>query len=212
MRFDEFLTLVRDLPVVETEALLAGVPDQRPLKVQISRWLKAGSIIQVKRGIYLLAAPYRTTPVYEFYLASLLKKPSYISLEKALEYHGLIPEAVSVFTSITTKMPARFVSKAGVFTYRHIKKSLFWGYEPVTVNKQTAFVASPEKALLDLCYFKGRGVSPEYLKESRLQHVSKIDLNKLFEYTKRFSKPAIASAAKMLASYIDSYSDEEKKI
>ena len=212
MKWDEFLKRVAKLPVIETELLLAGVPDQGPLKVQISRWQKAGNIIQVKRGIYVLAQQYRKIELYEFHLAALLKKPSYVSLEKALEYHGLIPEAVTVYTSVTTKMPRRFVSDIGIFDYRHIKSALFWGYDSVIVNKQTAFIASPEKAILDLCYLKGVNISQAYLEGLRLQNVSKFNADKLSTYAERFAKPGIAAAAETIARYIDSYIDEEKEL
>ena len=165
MKWEEFIKLVGNLPVIDTEILLAGVSDSKAVKVQTSRWQKAGKLIQVKRGIYLLDVPYRKVNIYEPYLASLLKKPSYLSLEKALEYHGLIPEAVPVYTSVTTKRAGEFVSEAGTFNYRHIKSSLFWGYDSVTVNKQTAFIALPEKALLDFFYLRGAKISLEYLDE-----------------------------------------------
>ena len=212
MKWDEFLKKVAKLPVIETELLLAGVPDQGPLKVQISRWQKAGNIMQVKRGIYVLAQPYRKVELYEFHLAALLKKPSYVSLEKALEYHGLIPDAVTVYTSVTTKMPSRFVSDVGIFDYRHIKNTLFWGYDSVIVNKQTAFIASPEKAILDLCYLNGVNISRAYLEGLRLQNVSKLNADKLSAYAKRFMKPGMAAAGETIARYIDSYNDEEKEL
>lgn len=212
MKWTEFIKLVGGLPVIDTEILLTGVSKPEPLKVQISRWQKAGKLIQIKRSIYLLAEPYRKVEVYEPYLASILKRPSYISLEKALEYHGLIPEAVPVYTSVTTKRPEKIISKVGVFDYRHIKSFLFWGYDSVTVNRQTAFIASPEKALLDFFYLKKVSISPEYLKEMRLQNVKKINLNKLFEYAKRFGKPGILRVAETIKGYIKSYDDEEKTL
>ena len=212
MKWEEFIKITGKLPAVDTEILLAGRSNPGPLKVQISRWHKAGKLIQVKRGIYLLAEDYRKVEVYEPYVASLLKKPSYISLEKALEYHSLIPEAVRVYTSVTTKRPGRFVSKLGVFDYRHIKSSLFWGYESISVNKQTAFMAEPEKALLDLIYLNGVNISLEYLKELRLQNVEKISLDKLFKYAGNFKSPGILLAAEIIKKYINSYRDEEKRL
>lgn len=212
MKWEEFLKRVADLPVIETELLLAGIADQRPLKVQISRWHKAGNLIQLRRGLYLLADPYRKIEAHEFYLASILIKPSYISLEKALEYHALIPEAVPVYTSVTTKRPGRFERGEWVFDYRHIKNEFFWGYNSVTVNKQTAFVACPEKALLDLCYFKGREVSAKYLNELRLQNVGKIDTGRLSAFAKKFKRPGLVKAAKLIGEYINSYEEEEKTL
>lgn len=212
MKWEEFIKITGKLPAVDTKILLAGVSNSGPLKVQISRWHKAGKLIQLKRGIYLLAKEYRKVEAYEPYIASLLKKPSYISLEKALEHHNLIPEGVSVYTSVTTKRPARFTSEIGIFDYRHIKNSLFWGYKSISVNKQTAFMTEPEKALLDLIYLNGVNISLEYLKELRLQNVKKINLDRLLEYAEKFKKPGILHAAEIIKEYIISYKDEEKRL
>lgn len=212
MKYDEFVKKVHFLPVVEPELILAGSPDPMPLKVQISRWAKSGKLIQLRRGVYALGEAYRSVDIYEPYIASILKKPSYISLEKALEHHGIIPEGVKVYTSITTKRARKFTTKLGIFNYRHIRKSLFWGYEAVTVNKQTAFFATPEKALLDIAYIKGIKMTPGYLDELRLQNTGKIDLKKLLLYGRRFGKPGMRRAARNIKKYIESYSKGEKAL
>ncbi|MDD5644413.1 MAG: hypothetical protein PHO00_03045 [bacterium] len=212
MKWDKFIDEYAALPVIDADLLTAGIVNSRPLKVQLSRWVKAKKLIQAKRSIYLFAEPYRRTTLYEPYLASLLKRPSYISLEKALEYHGLIPEAVPVFTSLTTKRQGRFISEAGVFAYRHIKKELFWGYASVTVNGQTGFIAFPEKALLDLFYLNGMKVSQAYLTGLRLQNVANINKDKLFAYAKKFKSAGILRAVKEVNKYIESYKDEEKTL
>ena len=212
MRWNDFLDDYAGVPVIDTNMLLAGVTDSRALKVQLSRWVKAKKLIQAKRGIYLLAEKYRKISLYEPYLASLLKKPSYISLEKALEYYGLIPEAVPVFTSLTTKRQGKFVSEAGVFLYRHIKNPLFWGYESVTVNGQMGFIASPEKALLDLFYINRVGVSQAFLKGLRLQNVNKLDIKKLLINAKKFKNTSILRAASAVDKYISCYKEEEKTL
>jgi len=210
MKFEEFVKRVGKMPVVDIENLLSGVSDPLPLKVQVSRWVKAGKLTQVKRGFYLLADAYRKNDICEPYIASVLKVPSYISLEKALEYHDLIPEAVAVYTSVTTKRAGRFVSKIGVFDYRHIKSSLFWGYESVVINKQTTFIALPEKALLDLCYLNGMRISQDYLEGLRLQNTEKIDKERLFKSAKKFKKPGMLKVAKEIEKYMDSDTENEK--
>ncbi len=212
MKLEDFIKITRNLPVIEIELLAAGVPNPAPLKVQISRWEKAGKLIQLKRGIYLLADAYRKVEVYEPYIASILKKPSYLSLEKALEYHNLIPEAVKVYTSVTTKRPAKFSSEVGVFRYKHIKNSLFWGYKAITLRRQTGFLATPEKALLDLIYFNGINISNDYLEGLRLQNVSQINLETLFEYAKKFEKPGMLRAANKIKAYIQSSQEKEKEL
>lgn len=208
MKWEEFIKVVSNLPVIDTEILLTGGSNPNVVKVQISRWVKSGRIIQLKRGFYILPERYRKVEVYEPYIAGILKKPSYISLEKALEFHNLIPEAVTVYTSVTPKRPERIVSNIGIFDYRHIKNSLFWGYDSVTVNRQTAFIAHPEKALLDLIYLKGMKISLDYLEELRLQNVEKINLERLFEYAQRFKKPGIQGAANIIKQYVNSYKEK----
>lgn len=212
MKFEDFIKIAKDLPVIEIELLLAGVPNPDPFKVQISRWMKAGKLIQLKRGIYLLADAYRKIEVYEPYIASVLEKPSYLSLEKALEYYDLIPEAVKVYTSVTTKRPAKFSTPVGIFSYKHIKNSLFWGYKAVTLRKQTAFIATPEKALLDLIYLSGIKISIEYLEGLRLQSLEQINLDTLFDFAKKFKKPGILRAAEVIKKYIQSLQNEEEAL
>ncbi len=212
MDFAELISQVKHLPVINTQILSAGALKPDAIKVQISRWEKAGKLIQLKRGIYILAEPYRGIEIFEPAVASLLKRPSYISLEKALEFHNLIPEAVNVYTAVTTKRQGRFNTPVGIFDYRHIQQSLFWGYHSLEVRKQTAFMAEPEKSILDLIYFRHVDVSMDYLAELRLQNVEKINLRKLSEYARRFGKPRMEQSAAMIKDYVLAYKKKEKTL
>ncbi len=212
MKLEEFLKRVRGLPVIDAENLLAGVTNPAPFKVQLSRWHKTGKLIKLKNNIYLLAESFRKVDIYEPYIASVLKKPSYISLQKAFEYHGLIPEGVPVYTCVTTKRPGKIITSIGTFDYRHIKNSLFWGYDSITVNKQPAFIASPEKALLDFFYLKGLQFDEGYLEEMRLQNFRKINFNRLIEYAKKFESPGILRVAQVIKKYATKRKKEERHL
>jgi predicted transcriptional regulator of viral defense system len=212
MKFGSFIQKYGCLPVIQAENLLAGVLDPSVIQVQISRWEKAGKIIQLKRGVYMLAEPYRKVEIFHPYIASILKNPSYVSLEKALEFHHLIPEAVRVYTSLTTKRPGEFSTPIGAFHYQHIQTSLFWGYESVTMNNQTAFIACPEKALLDLFYLKETQVTMEYLMELRLQNLEGLSVRRFLEYAKRFGKPRILKAAQLFQQYLEMEQEQEKTL
>jgi len=202
MKFEALLKTYRSLPVIDTENIFSGNDSIEPVKVQISRWAKAGKLIQLKRGFYLFSPEYRTKEPFGPYIASLLISPSYISCEKALEFHGLIPEGVGVYTSVTPKRQARFSSTQGVFEYRHLKPSLFWGYVSITSDYQTGFMASPEKALLDYFYFKRIHATAEFIEEMRLQNLETINTDTLYEYALRFKKPGMISLARNLALFI----------
>ena len=212
MKWEDFIKIAGKLPIVNKKLFLPGASSVNAVEVQFSRWQKTGKLIQLKRGMYLLAEPYRKIDLFEPYVASALISPSYISLEKALEYHDLIPEGVSVYTSVTTKRQGKFITKVGVYDYRHIKSSLFWGYKTVCMNKQTAFIASPEKALLDFFYLKKIRVTLDYLNEMRLQNVEKIDLDILVQYAKRYDKKSLFDAVRMIEKYIVRYKKDEKTL
>lgn len=212
MKLEELLKRVRGLPVIEVQNLLAGVTDPAPIRVQLSRWCRSGKLIKLKNNIYLLAENFRKTDIDEPYVACVLKKPSYISLEKAFEYHGLIPEGVPVYTCVTTKRPGKIMTPVGTFDYRHIKNSLFWGYHSFSVSKQEAFIASPEKALLDFFYLKGFRVDEGYLEELRLQNTRKINLSKLMKYARRFEKPGILQVAQVIKKYVVGRKEEERHL
>ena len=208
MEFNELLKRAQHLPVVDTRVLSAGHKNSLSLKVQISRWVKSGRLIQLKRGLYLLAEPFRKTTPSEFYIANVLKAPSYISLEKALEFHGLIPEAVRVYTSVTTKRPENFETPFGRYAYQHVKPSLFFGYASLSLSGQVIFMATPEKALLDFFYLKQVKVSLDYLIELRLQNLENIKITKLLEFGRRFKKKNLMKTVELLTHYIK---DELKK-
>ncbi|OHB76289.1 MAG: hypothetical protein A2Z34_06885 [Planctomycetes bacterium RBG_16_59_8] len=210
MKWEEFIRKVQGLSVVETELLLAGGADPAVLQVQISRWAKAGKLIPIRRGWYLLAEPYRKTPLVETALAGLLCAPSYVSMEMGLEWHGLIPDATAMVTSVTTRRPARFVTPVGTFDYRHIQPSLFWGYTQVTIRSQTAMIALPEKALLDIVYLRHVSVSEDYLRELRLQQLSRFNLKRLMGFARRFGYPRILLAAGEIRRYVVKARKEER--
>jgi predicted transcriptional regulator of viral defense system len=200
MRWEGFHNKVRHQPVIEVDSL---VRDDPVIRVQISRWLSRKKLIRLKRGVYLLKEQYRDIEVYEPFLAGILKKPSYISLEKALEYHNLIPEGVAVFTSVTTKRQARFSSEMGIFDYRHIKPSLFWGYKSISLRGQTGFLATPEKGILDFFYLRAPRVSSDFLAGLRLQNTERLSRKKLRECAKLFGKKYIVQATEELIKYIN---------
>ena len=165
MKWEELLRQVADEPVFRTGFLAGSGERLAALRLQLSRWVKAGKLIQLTKGLYTLAEPYRKLTPHPFVLANAMKKASYVSLQSALGHFGMIPEHVPTVTSVTTQRPARVQTPLGRFLFRHIKKSWFRGYRQVDLGAgQKAFVATPEKALLDLVYVL-RGRTRDFLAE-----------------------------------------------
>ena len=87
-------------------------------------------------------------PVNDFLTANFLYQPSYISLESALSFYGIITGFSYQITSITIKKPNAVEINNREFKYSRIASRLFWGYE----KKEDFLLAEPEKALLDYIY------------------------------------------------------------
>jgi predicted transcriptional regulator of viral defense system len=196
MEFADVLGLVGDEPTFDSALLFAGAPDLPYLQRQLSRWVSLGYLKQLRRQHYVLAAPYQKTQPHPFLIANRMVRASYISGESALSFHGLIPEYVPAITSVTTQRPARWTNSYGQFLFQHIKVSSFFGYERVELGqRQSAFVATPEKALLDLVHLRRGADAQGYLQELRLQHFDKIDFKELDHYVERLTSPKLTRAA-----------------
>ena len=200
MQFHELLEIVRQEPVFDTGLLLAGPVDQKQVRQQLSRWVKTGKIYQLRRGLYSLAPPYQKAPPHPFLVANRMVRASYASLQSALAHYGLIPEAVPVTTSVTTGRPGRWETPLGVFEFQHVQPGLFFGYDSIPLTGgQSAFVARPEKALLDLVYLTPGSDDPAYLGELRLQDLERVDLQALDEMAARAGKAKLRRAAAIIA-------------
>jgi hypothetical protein len=118
---------------------------------KVTDLLAKGIIVRVKKGLYVFGASYRRRPIMREVLANLVYGPSYISLEYALQYHGLIPEAVETMTSVTTGRSRRFQTPVGSFTYRMIPLRAFRvGMDLAEAEGGASFfIATPEKAIAD---------------------------------------------------------------
>lgn len=124
----------------------------------ISRSLKRRDIIPLKNGLYIAADFYNENKgniSYFYFLANILRKPSYVSSWTALQYYNLTTEAIHIISSVTLKVTRNYKTKISAFSYQSIKEGLFSDFSLVK-DKFDFFIASPAKALFDLLYFRTR--------------------------------------------------------
>ena len=209
MKFQRLLDIVSDEPTFETGLLLAGDINPAHVRRQLSRWTRAERLYQLRRGLYALAPPYQKTKPHPFVVANRLVRGSYVSLQSALATYGLIPEYVPVVTSVTTGRPGSWDTALGEYLYRHIKPALFGGYTWIHVSPgQSAFVASPEKALLDLIHLVPGADTLPYLQELRLQNTEQLDRVELERLVARAGTPKLRRAADRLSEWMREHAIE----
>ncbi len=211
MKFAELLEVVDDRPIFASSLLRVGDVDPVGVASQLSRWVASGRLVGLRRSVYAIAAPYRRREPNAFETANLLVRPSYVSLESALAFHGLIPEAVFAVTSITTARPQMHDTPLGAYIYRHVSPGIFWGYEERVLSADcslTALVACPEKALLDLAYLRPGTDTDAFWREMRLARLDALDLELLSSYARRTCKPKLVRAAECVTRLSVQYSKE----
>jgi predicted transcriptional regulator of viral defense system len=209
MKFEELLKVVGDEPLFETGFLLAGDVDPADVHRQLSRWVRAGRLYQLRRGLYAVAPPFQRVRPHPYVVANRLVPGSYVSLQSALAHFSLIPESVPVTTSVTVGRPGRWETPLGTYDYRHGQRDLLAGFRRTRlVEGAEALLATPEKALLDLVYLEPDADSPAYLAELRLQNMDGLDVAELRRLAEASGKPKLRRAAERIARLAEVEAEE----
>lgn len=128
-----------------------------------------------------------------------------MSLETALSYYGLIPEAVFSINSITTLKTNKFENELGVFNYSNIKSNLFFGYQLIK-NTFTFQIAEIEKTILDYFYIRNSIKTMDDIKALRLNKFvlhDKLNFQKLADYATIYNSKVLNNKIKMLIQFLN---------
>ncbi len=149
------------LPYFTTEAVRQFLGDESlaagTVRTAIYRWMKAGQIIQLKKGIYMTRRFFelhRADADFAAMVSAILIPQSYLSLEYILQRHAILTDVTYPITAVTCKQTRVFENKLGTFTYRNIKSELYRGFV-ITEYMGIPFAqATLAKALFDYFYLR----------------------------------------------------------
>lgn len=119
---------------------------------KIGDMVRSGELLRLRRGLYAIAPACRQGPLSLEVLANILYGPSYLSMEYALSWHGMIPERVTELTSVCLGRSREFATEVGNFSYASVKKEAYAeGYDLFDLPDGRHFLmATREKALVDM--------------------------------------------------------------
>lgn len=151
MRLEQKLRVFEGQPITQG-ILKALLKEYRWPHNKIRELEKQDILTPVKRGLYILGPELKTIPPSLYLLANHIYGPSYVSLEGALSFWGMIPEQVKVISSMTTGLTKSFHTPLGHFSYIRARLPYYsFGIRQVELSPtQTILMASPEKALCDI--------------------------------------------------------------
>ena len=195
MTFSELLEIVEDEPVFETGFLMAGRSPEPGLAAQLSRWGRSGKLFRLRRGLYSLAPPYRKLIPHPFLVANRLVPGSYVTGLSALAFAHAIPEFVPEVTSCGPGRRHVRTTPLGRYSFRYLKGDMRRGYRLVNLGSgQSAFVAAPEKAFLDMVHLQPRGDDPAWIGELRL-NVENLSPDVMRDLASSLGRPKLIRAA-----------------
>jgi len=190
MTIDQLKQKASSYPIFKLEDIFKWFPQSKRQTIlnQINFWIKRGYLEKIRRGIYKMAN-YQIKD--SFILANFIYSPSYISLETALNYHGIIPDIPFEVTSVTINKTKVFkIKNYGVFSFHHLKSNLFFGFEIIRSEKNYIYnMAFPEKALFDYLYLRAKKIDSTegFIDELRLSLPKKFNWAKFQKWSKLVS-------------------------
>lgn len=192
MRYEEFKEKVKNVPLISVQYLKLVTGNNQLIKNQLTRWQKAKKVVRLKRNLYILDDNNRKINPSRLFIAFEMYKPSYVSMEYALSFYGIIPEKVTDLTSITPKKTAVFENVYGKFIYQHIKINCFTGFEEQKDESGLSYyMATPEKAVVDYIYLNQSNIKGDFkqiLFESlRFQNTNILSQKKMNDYANLYS-------------------------
>ena len=152
-------------------------------RVLASRYVSKGLLTRIKKNVYTTKNVFIDAEQSElFQLSSILQTPSYVSFMTALSYYEVTTQVTRSVVECVSKVRTAEYDKEGVaFTYRCLKKELFFGFE----RKDGFFIAEPEKAFLDCVYLMSQGT---YNLDIESIDIEKFSKEKLRKYSRKFNK------------------------
>lgn len=172
----------------------------------ISRMVKAGELIRLKNGFFLIAEKIAESPVPYEQIANLLYGPSYISFEWALSFYNMIPEGVYVITSASATKSKILNTIAGTFDYIYLSHHRYAiGIDQKENAAGRFLIATPEKALADLIHLKskkleGNDLLVDLIEARRMDEDQLKNLNKklLLEIADNYRSKAVMNLINVL--------------
>ncbi|PKO06465.1 MAG: hypothetical protein CVU41_07015 [Chloroflexi bacterium HGW-Chloroflexi-3] len=157
----EILTVFDQIPYFTIEAVKQVYGDERlsdgTIQTALYRWMKAGHVIQLKKGVYMTRSFYerhRSDLDFSAAISAILIPQSYVSLEFVLQRYAILSEITYPVTAVTLKQTRVIENKLGTFSYRNVKEDLYTGFDFKEYLGIPFSQASLPKALFDYLYLQ----------------------------------------------------------
>jgi predicted transcriptional regulator of viral defense system len=176
-----------ETPYVDAQTLLGILGGYKKPREWIRRMVNKKELIRLKNGLYLISDRIQPGALPFEQIANILYGPSYVSLEWALSFYGMIPERVYTVTSMVLGRNKEYRTAIGNFVYHRSKSdSHFIGLtQKASLHSVGSFlIATPEKAIADLIYVTCKKITKKELRDELLES-KRMDRGALIQLDKK---------------------------
>jgi predicted transcriptional regulator of viral defense system len=161
---------------------------------RISLLAKAGWLVRIKRGLYLVVAELSALGIgntSHLLISNALNSESYISFASALNFHGMFDQLTKTVDSITCKTARNYRFQTMEFRFFKIKKELYFGFTQERVEGKLVNIAEKEKVILDYLYLRKNAAALSLILEKLREHKSDLNFSKMVDYAKAYNLTTI---------------------
>ena len=164
------------------------------IKNRVSLLAKLGWLIRIKRGLYVVITDISTLAFNDISvntIAQTLNKDSYISFENALQYHGMFDQMLASVHAVTFKRARKYKIQNTEIRFFKIKKELYFGFSSQRSDVGLVNIASKEKTILDMLYFRSNAYNISLIWEKLSEYKKDFDFGLMRQYAKKFNLTVI---------------------
>lgn len=197
---DPFLYQIKTTSI-KKEDLIHLLGNSIDIDSWIAQRIEQEELIPLTEDFYVVAHRCKDAPDPLEQIANHLYEPSYVSLEWALAYYGMIPEGVYNVSSITTNETKSFKTSLCWFFYEFLEPYRFnIGITHIQNSIGGFLMATPEKALADLIHLRSNDLDVNELVVDLLEgrridesDLEKLNKNHLLEIEKQYQSQAVTN-------------------
>ena len=199
MKFNEIVQTFGDRTWFDFEMVhLISGEASACVHTELYRWRESGKLIELRRGLFALAEPWRHGAIDAAALAKALYPPSYLSGAWALRRYGVLSEGGGEgerpeLDSVTARPAKVFENSFGRYSYSTFPRDLLFGTRTVVIGRNRVRMAFPEKALLDYWFIEGGEWDEGRINAAGLD-TAPLDLGRLEAFAARAGRPRLARA------------------
>lgn len=186
----------------DIEVVFSDLDSRRPYE-----WQLKGYILKLRNSWYCLP-DFLKEPHSTWIIANTVHASSYISLESALSFYGILPEGVHMCTSVCTNRTLRINMAGHEYEFSRLREKHYAGYrlEDTGALGRRLRIADPEKAQADFFYLRTSYNSEDEIRDLRFDEASLeggLDREKLLSYTEMFEALALEKRIRILLKLLD---------